>query len=134
MSENKCNDISNLVTEGMVNKTEENIELDESVTNVTIELPSWVLKRIKTLAALQKISTRSWINRTICKGLKADLKPDKIKWADIYEAVSDEDFSKEELTELLRELFKRTVLCGVERSNHSFSSSKDVLTKETKNG
>ncbi len=79
MSENKCNDITNLVTEGRGNKMEENIELDESVTNITIELPSWVLNKIKALATLQKIPTHSWINRTICKALKADLKPDKIK-------------------------------------------------------
>ena len=99
------------------------VELDESIVNVTIDFPSWVWVRLKALAKLQKKSGKDWIKAVVCKALKADLKPDKVKWTDIYESVLEEDASEKELMGLLRELFKQTVLHRVGRENHSYQSS-----------
>lgn len=77
------------------------IELEESVVNVTIDLPSWVWKRLNILARLQNMSGKAWIKTVVCKALKSDLKPDKVKWTDIYESF---DMTDKELEKLLRQI------------------------------
>ena len=120
------NNVTNFQTEkGNVIET----LIENETTTVSIQMPTWVFKRIKALAEMQKITPQSWINRSVYKTLKSNLKIDKIKWIDIYETVSEEDFSEEELMDLLREVFKKTVLHGIERENHSFSSSDEYSSK-----
>ena len=90
-------------------------ELKESVTTVTLDLPTWVWKKLITLAKLQKMSGAVWIKTVICKALKANLKPDRVKWTDIYEAY---DMTDEELERLIRQMLVSRV-----EDDTSYSSS-----------